>query len=174
MKINHLLISEVQRGTEGGGANDEFVELYNPTDQPISLAGFALKKKSSSGSEANLVSSGAFSGTIGAHGFFLIAHKNYQGAVAADLAYSANSNNLAYTSNGVVLYGVGGALVDYAGWGEIEKGQSYERRAFASGSCVSAQNSGELLGNGFDTDGQSDFEIRSVPQPQNSASGQEP
>ena len=39
----HIVISEVQVG--GTNANDEFVELYNPTSVTIDLSGFRLVRK---------------------------------------------------------------------------------------------------------------------------------
>jgi hypothetical protein len=171
---NHVLISEIQAGTDEGGPEDEFVELYNPTEQIIVFAGWVLKKRASTGNEVNLVSSAAFSGSIAPRSFFLIAHKNYSGVTPADLIYSANSNNLAYTNNAVILYDAAGLRVDEADWVKIEKGESLERRAWQNG-CLSAQGSGEYLGNGCDSDSSaSDFEKRQIAHPQNSSSSPEP
>lgn len=52
---DHVVISEVQVG--GSTANDEFVELYNPTSSPITMSGWRLTKKASTGTKYNLVSS---------------------------------------------------------------------------------------------------------------------
>jgi hypothetical protein len=173
----HVVISEVMVGVEGN-AEYEFVELYNPTDAPVSLAGWSLKKKTSSGSETNLVSAAAFAGTIAPKSFFLIAHNGYDGARRPDLRYSANSQNLAYTNNAAVLYDATGAKVDEVSWAEIKKGESLERRAVSvvggSGGCVSATTDGGYLGNGCDTDSAADFDGRATPEPQNSQNLPEP
>ena len=171
--VEHLLISEVQPGTEQG-LEDEFVELYNPTNAPISIVGFSLKKQSSTGSESNLVSSLAMTGTVPAHGFFLIAHKNFLGSTPQDITYSANSNNLAYKNNGVLLYDASGTLIDRAWWVDIEKGASIERKAWENEFCLIATETNELLGNGCDTDSIEDFDVRLVPEPQNTLSFTEP
>ncbi len=171
--ISHILISEVMAGSDGNNEN-EFVELYNPTDAAIDLTGYVLKKKNSSGVENNLVSSGAFVGSIASKSFFLIAHENYAGAKSRDLTYSANSQNLAYTNNSAVLYDAGGAKVDEATWEEIKKGESIERKALVSVDCVSAQGAGEFLGNGCDNDATADFETRTASNPQNRGSLPEP
>lgn len=174
LTVNHVLISEIQAGTEANGTEDEFVELYNPTDSKIDLTGWSLKKKTSSGNASNLVSSSAFVGKIAPKSFFLIAHQNYKGNVAADLIYSANSQNLAYTSNSVVLYDGGGAIVDEVNYIEIHKSESIERKAYTSDGCVSPQDENEFSGNGCDADSSSDFVERSLPKPQNTASLPEP
>ena len=172
---DHVVMSEIRAGTNENGAEDEFVELYNPTDQTISLTGWSLKKKTNSGSESSLVNSSVFSGSIAPKSFFLIAHANYKGSKTADLVYSANSNNLAYTNNSVLLYDAGGNVVDELSWTEIPTGQSLERRVYKDGECVSAQNDGEYLGNGCDTDNnQNDFEFRPASNPQNAQSLPEP
>ena len=68
-----LVINEAY--TNGGSANavytDKFVELYNPTDEPISLEGWSLQYRSGTGTGAanNTV---ALSGVVPAHGYFLI------------------------------------------------------------------------------------------------------
>lgn len=114
-------IVEIQTGTTAGGAEDEYVKLYNPTNTEIDLAGYALKKKSSTGTISNLVSAGAFTGKIAAKGYFIVAHQNYGGINTVNLVYSANSNNLAYTNNSVVLYDTNGAVMDEISWTEIPK-----------------------------------------------------
>ncbi|MBI4772296.1 MAG: lamin tail domain-containing protein, partial [Chloroflexi bacterium] len=124
---NPLVISEIQIG--GAAAGDEFVELYNPTHSAVSLASWKLTRKNSSGVEGNLVSSAGFSGSIPAHGFFLITPQTgYTGSVSADLKYSQTSNTVA-ASYTVLLYDNTGALVGKAGFGAAV---DFEGAPFAS------------------------------------------
>ncbi len=125
----HIVISEILAGIDGN-ADYEFIELYNPTEDSINLAGWELRKQSSSGSESNVVDNGKFTGMIPAHGYFLIANPAYNGAPGADLLYSVTSAALAYTSNTVLLYSgdyVSSPVVDQVSWAEIPKDQSYTR-----------------------------------------------
>lgn len=160
---NHVVISEVQVG--GGAANDEFIELHNPTDSTIVLTNWKLTKKTSGGAEENLVSSSGFVGTIPAHGFFLIAPQvGYTGATPPDLRYSQTSNFLA-DKNAALLYDKNGTLIDKVGWGTSPdfEGAPYptnpigktsiERKAQASSTSTSMGPGGsdEFSGNGEDT-----------------------
>ncbi len=122
-----ILIVEIQTGTTAGGAEDEYVKLYNPTNSEIDLAGWALKKKTSTGTFSNLVSAGAFVGKISAKGYFVVAHESYLGPLAVNLKYSANSNNLAYTNNSAVLYYSDGSVMDEVSWAEILKDAIWTR-----------------------------------------------
>jgi len=95
-----ILISELRAW--GESSKDEFVELYNPTSVFVNLEGWGLKKKTSNGSESNLVSSVKFSGTIAAFGYFLIAPQinedgtpNYIGLGSPDLRYSGRTYSFA-------------------------------------------------------------------------------
>lgn len=107
----------IQTGTTAGGADDEFVKLYNPTNSEIDMDGWGLKQKTSTGNFNNLVSSQSFAGKIAAHGHFLIASRDYQGSEGGDLVYST-SNGLAYKNNSVVLYAVDGLMMDEISWGD--------------------------------------------------------
>lgn len=111
---DHVMISEIQ--IAGNSSNDEFVELYNPTDAEVNLEGWRLRKTSASGaSTANLAST--IYGSIPAHGYFLIAHPNYDGAAYADLLYTATSSGIA-ANNHVILYNDAGVTeVDRVGLG---------------------------------------------------------
>ncbi len=168
-----ILISEIQAGTDAA-ANDEFVELYNPTTQAIDLTNWSIKKKTSTGSESTLLVASHLEGIIIlSHHYLLVANASATLTVAPDVSWP-KSYTLAYSQNAVMLYDVNGAKIDEASWTEIPKNQSFERRALKDNACVSASGAGELLGNDCDTDSESDFEIRNIPNPQNSGSSPEP
>lgn len=116
-----ILINEIQ--TSGVTAKDEFIELYNPNNVDVALGGFSLKKKTSTGTESNLVSSPAFSGVIEASGFFLIAPQknsdgteNYTGSATPDLRYSGATFSVA-NNNTILLYNKDDILLDKVGFG---------------------------------------------------------
>ena len=176
----HIVISEVQiAGDSADPANDEFVELYNPTGSDIVMTGWRLTRKNSAGTEANLVAS--LSGTIPAHGFFLIGHgTGYNGSATLDLPYSAPSNALTnnYT---VLLYSDAGiTLVDRVGFGpsaaDPETSPVTDNPA-ANGSIERKSSSSgldESGGNGEDTDNNNvDFLQRVTSDPQNTGSATE-
>ncbi|MEY4731717.1 MAG: hypothetical protein RL681_663 [Candidatus Parcubacteria bacterium] len=139
-----VLFSEIMAGSgeTAPGANDqnpdnEFIELYNPTDNAIALTGWMIKKKSSSGAESVLVSSARFSGkVIPAHGYFLIVHEGlYQGVTPADMSWPS-SYDIAYSNNGLVLYDGTGGIVETVTWATIPVGQSYARTTWSAPTFV--------------------------------------
>lgn len=178
----HVVISEVQ--LSGATANDEFIELYNPTETTISLQHWKLTKKTAGGTESNIVAT--ISGAIAAHGYFLIARSEYQGTVTPDVTYT---NNLITSDNTVLLYDNTKSLIDKVGLGSMptldketapvsapSASHSAERKANST-STISSMTTGSdaLSGNGEDTDNNAaDFIIRTVSDPQNSHSTIEP
>ncbi|MCG2699630.1 lamin tail domain-containing protein, partial [Candidatus Parcubacteria bacterium] len=58
-----VVINEIMVG-QTGAAKNEFIELYNSTENNIDLTEYKLKKKTKSGAESNLVSSSKFIGII--------------------------------------------------------------------------------------------------------------
>ncbi len=167
---NHIVISEVQ--TAGGVANDEFIELYNPTSSSVDLTGWKLRKNVS-GSDSPLVAS-FLSVTIPAHGYILITHQTeYDGSIGADLTYSGGyyiSND-----NAVLLYDDSNNLIDKVGYGSSS---DYEGAVFSTNPTAGQsieRNSGfvnnETEGNGWDTNNNlADFFTQFLPNPQNSSS----
>lgn len=94
-------ISQVQ--IEGdGGANDEFVELYNSADNCANLDGWSLQYKSSSGGFPPAAKKVLSAVELPPHGYYLIANSQYNGAVAADVIHSNFS--LSGNSTGATIY----------------------------------------------------------------------
>lgn len=164
-----ILISELQTGTTAS-ASQEFVELYNPTDQDVNLNSWTVEyKPASSGSWAKRAT---LAGIIKSHGFYLIAPKTYLPQADNDF-----SSGLSGTGGHVRLLDDSKTVMDLVGWSETANaaetapapappaGQSIERLA------------GRLIedgGNAVDTDDNSkDFVIRTTPQPQSTASALE-
>ncbi len=159
-----ILINEVQ--TAGVTTKDEFIELYNPNTVGVNMAGFALKKKTSGGTESNLISTGSFLGVIKSQGYFLIAppnnedgSKNYTGVAMPDLYYSGKTFSIA-SSNTVLLYNADGALLDKVGFGAAK---DFELLATVN---PDSNKSIERKKPGQDTDNNAnDFKVSDAPTP---------
>jgi len=189
---DHLVISEVQ--VSGSASNNEFIELYNPTNISVDLTGWRLARRTASGtSDIDLVSSFPSGKTIPAWGFFLVAHQDYATiSPAADQTYSVSA--LA-DNNSVILYrpnGSGGwILVDLVGWGSAQTvetspfphnptaNRSIERKAFLSSTVQNMVIGGthSFFGNSYDSGNNAQDFVRRVnpdvpdtSNPQNSSS----
>ena len=96
-----MVISQVQ--IAGNTADDEFIELYNPTNAVINLKNWKLTKKTSTGNESNLLTSFPDL-SIPAHKYFLITPQNgYTGNILKDAVYSGSTYSIA-TDNTILLY----------------------------------------------------------------------
>ncbi|HBB37363.1 MAG: Collagenase [Candidatus Moranbacteria bacterium GW2011_GWC1_45_18] len=159
----HIVINEIQ--LSGALSNDEFIELFNPADDPIDLEGYKLSKKTKTGSsESILISTTKFLGTIQAHGYFLVAHPNYQDAIFADLPYSGSTYYIS-GDNTVFLYDKDGILLDKVGFGAVDYANSESKPAINPDA-----NQSLCRTNFIDTDDNAaDFSISNSPSPQNSS-----
>jgi len=110
---DHVVISELQTGTTIN-ASQEFIELYNPTDQPVALDGWNVEyhAATATGSWANHTS-GGLHGSIPADGFYLIAPATYLSN--ADANFSAG---MAAGGGSVQLVDSSDNVVDLLGWGD--------------------------------------------------------
>lgn len=185
---SHVVVSEVQISgdTEGFASTDEFVELYNPTDNPVSLEGWELYKKTQAADAEELLVA-TLSGQIPANGFFLIAHENFNGSTSADITYSSqafsddNSIILKDSENNVVdLLGLGDASLNETQTAQAPvANRSLERKASSTSTSESMSIGGqdEFLGNSEDSDNNfNDFVRHLAPvisNPQNSSSSTE-
>lgn len=181
----HAVISEIQVGITGS-SDKEFVELYNPTSSSVDISLWTIMKKTALETSLHTLATIPASSTLGSHHFYLIAHTDYDGAVAEDLTYGgltiiANNNTIyLQDSTSAVIDKVGlGTSNDFEGTAKSNpaSGNSIERKAtsISTANTMKVGGTDELLGNGEDTDDNSqDFINRTVPDPQNSSSAVEP
>lgn len=156
---DHVVISQIQ--ISGITAGDEFVELYNPTQEIVNLTGYRLSKKVASGTQSNLIAS--MSGSISPNSYFLIQSPNYTQTVQADAEYSTSST--VTSDNVVILYSDAGAKVE----DKVGFGTPFESETLSFPTNPSANQSIRRINN-QDTDNNSiDFELLNVSDPRNSA-----
>jgi len=190
---NHIVISELAfRGA--GGASDEFVELYNPTDAEVDISAWKIYKKGIEGEWIVLKTIDAAT-AIPAYSFYLICPQGAPLEGEADATYStAFGRNLPDDGGNIRVTlptGEGSTVIDTVAYtgssgagqdGEgtavpkHEDGSSVERKATASStpSKLAAGGTQENAGNGWDTDENSeDFIIQITRNPQNSGSAAE-
>lgn len=142
-------------------ADDEFIELYNPTALDTSMEGWRLSIKSSAGTSTSNLLTTFPNVTIKSHGYFLIAPTEYDGPTLEDVNYSTSAHIGA--NNTVVLYSDSGATtVDLVGMGTavIKEGDN---------APLPANDSSIERVLGIDTDNNfADFHIKTPSDPQNS------
>lgn len=193
-KSDNIVISEVQ--IQGDSANDEFIELYNPTNKDVDLSSWSIQYR---GSESNSFKKKNFvsSNSIPAQGYFLIANNDYNGHMIADMNHnsfkmSAVGGNVFLVNNQTELTDANdNSIIDKLSYGsgtycfpETEiftsvpgNNQSLERKNQSSSTADSLAVSGDehWQGNNWDSNNNSnDFVLQAYSSPQNSLSLTEP
>ncbi len=194
---NHVVISEVYGGGGNTGATlkNDFIELYNPTDIAVSLSGWSVQYVSATGTVPQKT---FLSGSIQPKSFFLIQEAQGAGGtqnlptpdVTGIIPMSATGAKVVLARDTIsVVNPTDANVVDFVGYGTADKFEgtaavplltnttSAERKASASSTATTMGSAGseERAGNGYDSNNNlNDFVIRSSPDPQNSASLQEP
>ncbi|KFA93465.1 lamin tail domain-containing protein [Archangium violaceum] len=188
---DHVVISEF--AVAGTVHNDEFYELYNPTDAEVDLSDWKLQYKSAAGSTYNSTAYIFPAGTkIAARSYLLVTASTYVGTVSGDvssgstLALGGSVGHLRLGRPGISTAKSDPLAVDTVGYGStadspegapitgtVPAGGSYERKAYTTSTAATMAVGGADAdrGNGTDSDNNAnDFVIRTVRQPQNSAS----
>ena len=109
-----LVISEVYGGGGNSGATyrNDFIELYNPTAEPISVAGMSVQYRSSGNTGTGVT---ALSGAVPAGGHYLVQEAAGSGGTT-DLPGPDASGNLAMSgSNGIVFLATGTSAITLTG-----------------------------------------------------------
>jgi len=192
---NHLVISEfASRGP--GGAADEFVELYNPTDNAVSIAGYDIQYFTPGTGWTTVLLTYPSGATIPAYGFYLAANPTGYSPPGSGPAADYNTvfslaDGSTTSPRGVRLRDASDVVIDtvvYGGDGnyaraEAEGGrtapgasaspQSVERKAQNTSTAASMAVGGtdENSGNGYDSDNNYiDWVRMDNRNPQNSSS----
>jgi hypothetical protein len=176
----HLVVSEIQTNGDGGTpADDELVEIHNPTASAVSLSGKSLQYKSATGTTF-LVQT--LSGTVAPGGYYLVARAAYNGSPAADLVTStiqmsaSGGHVLLVNGTSALASSTSASIIDNVAWGT---GNCPEGTAApappANGSVERKPGAADpLCGNGTDSDANAaDFATRAASQPQSTASAPE-
>jgi hypothetical protein len=163
-----LVISEVLSGEEGKNSHD-FIELYNPLDEPLNLDGYALFHQLKDGSPEVLVYEWKSLVLVPPHGHYLLGYEGEEFGLPVDARFK---QPLVPDKGGLALRWPDGILVESLVWGDgpsafiegsaapvMAKGVSLERAP--GGSAGSTQDMGENT---------ADFILNPVPDPQNSGS----
>jgi len=177
---SNIVISEIQVAGDGG-ANDEFVELYNPTAAPIDISGWSLQYLGGGASTFNKRNFTTAANTvIPANGFYLVVGSAYNGLTSSDFTLSAYS----FSGTGATIFlvnnqstlttGSEASIVDKVAYGS---GTLYPEGAAApvpASEQSIARNS--VIGGGGapcdeTNDNSVDFTVQSPPGPQNTSSG---
>jgi len=113
--VSPVFLSEVQ--IAGEKADDEFIELYNPSPDVIDLGGMQLRRRTQSGTESSIKVFEKNS-LIPPNGFFLWG--NSKGVFALPVADAQTSSSALSENNSVALFsssGSQGILIDSLAWG---------------------------------------------------------
>jgi len=196
---DHVVISEVYGGggNSGGKFKNDFIELYNPTESAISLAGWSVQYAAAAPNNPATTPWAVtpLTGSIPPRSFYLI-----QQAIGAaitqpalptpddvgTITMSGTTGKVALCNGTTALIGNAPAIssiIDLVGWGPTANyaegtpapvttnATSIERKAVTDSDAASLASGGRdaVLGNGWDANNNSlDFVAQSAVYPQNS------
>ena len=155
----HVVINELKIGGTSA-LGDEFIELYNPCAQDVTVTNWTLSHFSQKGTSETSITKLTFA-TIAGHGYALISSAACGCKTSADQTYA----NAAFSADGggLGLRDASGTLVDAVGFG------TGAANAFVEDQPAAAPDAGKSIArhpNGTDSNhNQNDFAIATTPSP---------
>ena len=141
-----LLINEVRTGSSAS-AKEEWVEIYNPCGNAITLTGKLVYRSDTNTSATDTSTLATItSASIPAGGYFLIANSGYTGTANIS-PFDSTSVGMADGGGGVGLRDSGGTLLTSMGWGTA-------KNTFQQGTAAAAEGTNQSIArkpNGTDT-----------------------
>lgn len=161
-----VLISEVRPTGGVGKVNDEFVELYNPQNEPVVIGGWSINKltKSASSTDHQQIFVFPKGVVIPSQAHVLVSHTDSLVTSSADYLYAGQSLS---DDNTIVLINDDGKVIDLVGYG-LAKNVEIEAAEAPSVQHLSIERKpGGDLGNGYDTNNNKLDFFRTQSNPQN-------
>ena len=163
---SNVVINEVYGGGGNSGAkfNKDFVELYNPTDQPIDVTGWTFEQRSTGDNVGN---THTLSGVVPAKSTFLITSTpGSNGDAITDADDTTAKFNFSGKGAIAVLLDSADDVVDLVGWGDASRAEGAPANGTANATSIQRSTLG------VDTDNNAADFVVATPTP--SGSGQAP
>ena len=168
----HVVINQAYGGGGNSGAEykNDFIELYNPTNQPVDLTGWSVQYASKAGSFGGNITN--LTGTIKAHGFYLIQEAAGSGGTkdlptpdaTGSINMSAKEFKLALVKSTEAIGGKDDAnVVDFLGVGGADAWEGNGAAPILSNTTAAVRKT-----NGVDTDDNAADFMAAAPSPRNS------
>lgn len=161
---SNVVINEVYGGGGNSGATltNDFIELYNPTDQEIDLTGMSVEYFSAAGGSGGGLE---LNGVIAPGGHFLINMASGSGGSVTAEADATGSVNMSGSNGAVRLFDATGTEIDLIGFGSA----SDDRVEGSATPSLSNTTSAQRVPEGNDTDNNAADFVVGAPSPTNAA-----
>lgn len=166
--LDHIVISEIMAGAENNN-NHDFIELYNPQNEAVDLAGFTLSYQLDRENDYITLYQWDSYTLIPAFGHYFLGYTGEDFGIVVDAEFK---QNIIPTKGSLALLNSIDEIQDTLCWGD----QTCENVENSPASSLIKNQSLERLpggqeGNGIDTnDNAADFTLNDLPTPQNSGS----
>ncbi|OWR28360.1 hypothetical protein CDO73_19005 [Saccharibacillus sp. O23] len=172
---SNVVISQVYGGGGNSGAKyiHDFIELYNPTDAPISLEGWKIRYAAADKSLEGSTNTAALNGTIAPNGYYLVEGAAGNGGTdELPLPDASTSLGMGGTNGKLDILNAAGETIDMIGYGTANSYEGNQAAPALNNTTAAIRGAAKTLpaaNRGSDTDvNAADFAVGS-PDPRNSS-----